>query len=138
MRADNNGVSINYDVHGDGRPVVLLHGFPDSGRLWRNQVPALVDAGFKVVVPDLRGFGASDKPADVNDYNLIFVATDIGAVLDDAGVEKAHVVGHDFGAAVAWAMGADLTSEQCSKMPASRRRMTSVMTSARQWPGPWA
>lgn len=106
MRADNNGVSINYDVHGDGRPVVLLHGFPDSGRLWRNQVPALVDAGFKVVVPDLRGFGASDKPADVNDYNLIFVATDIGAVLDDAGVEKAHVVGHDFGAAVAWAMGA--------------------------------
>src|SRR5487761_28401 len=106
MRADNNGVSINYDVHGDGRPVVLLHGFPDSGRLWRNQVPALVDAGFKVVVPDLRGFGSSDNPADVNHYNLSFVATDIGAVLDDAGVEKAHVVGHDFGAAVAWAMGA--------------------------------
>src|SRR5487761_81584 len=106
MRADNNGVSINYDVHGDGRPVVLLHGFPDSGRLWRNQVPALVDAGFKVVVPDLRGFGASDKPTDISDYNLIFVATDIGAVLDDAGVEKAHVVGHDFGAAVAWVLGA--------------------------------
>ena len=62
MDVDSGGVRIHVDVVGDGRPVVLLHGFPDSGALWRHQVPALVDAGFRCVVPDLRGFGASDAP----------------------------------------------------------------------------
>ena len=104
MRADNNGVATSYEVHGDGRPVVLLHGFPDTGRLWRHQIPALVDGGFRVIVPDLRGYGRSDKPAGVDDYNLLHVAADIGAVLDAAEVERAHVVGHDWGAALAWAI----------------------------------
>ena len=54
-RADVNGIGIEYQVTGQGRPVVLLHGFPDSGRLWRHQVPALAGAGFQVIVPDLRG-----------------------------------------------------------------------------------
>lgn len=104
MRADSGGVGIAYDVTGpaDGRPVLLLHGFPDSGRLWRHQVPALADAGFRVVVPDLRGYGRSDKPADVEAYNLLFLAGDALAVLDDAGIERAAVVGHDWGAAVSW------------------------------------
>lgn len=108
MRVDSGGVGIEYDVTGpaDGRPVVLLHGFPDSGRLWRNQVPVLVDAGFRVIVPDLRGYGRSDKPAEVDAYNLLFLAGDVLAVLDDAGVARAHVVGHDWGAALAWALGA--------------------------------
>ena len=68
MRADSGGVGIEYQVTGEGRPVVLLHGFPDSGRLWRHQVRALADAGFKVIVPDMRGYGRSDKPADVAAY----------------------------------------------------------------------
>ena len=58
-RVEVDGVGIEYEVHGAGRPVVLLHGFPDSGRLWRNQVPALTGAGFQVIVPDLRGYGES-------------------------------------------------------------------------------
>jgi pimeloyl-ACP methyl ester carboxylesterase len=86
--------------------VVLLHGFPDSGRLWRHQVGALADAGFQVIVPDMRGYGASDQPAEVEAYNILFLVADIGAVLDDAAVEKAHVVGHDWGAAVAWVLAA--------------------------------
>src|SRR5438445_9791253 len=102
MRSVTNGVGIEFDVTGSGRPVVLLHGFPDSGRLWRNQVPALVDAGHRVIVPDLRGYGRSDKPADVDAYNLLFLAGDVFAVLDDAGVERAAVVGHDWGSALAW------------------------------------
>ena len=104
MRADSDGVGIEFDVTGDddGRPVILLHGFPDSGRLWRNQVRPLADAGFKVIVPDQRGYGRSDKPSEVEAYALPFLANDIGNVLDAAGVEKAHVVGHDWGAAVAW------------------------------------
>lgn len=106
MRADNNGVGIHYEVHGEGRPVALLHGFPDSGRLWRHQTRALAGAGFRVVVPDLRGYGASDKPQGVEHYNMMFLAADVGAVLDAEGIAKAHVVGHDWGAALAWAIAA--------------------------------
>lgn len=105
MRADNGGIGIHYEVQGEGRPVVLLHGFPDSGRLWRHQVPPLVDAGFRVVVPDLRGYGASDKPDGVDHYNMMLLATDVAAVLEAEGIDRAHVVGHDFGAALAWAIG---------------------------------
>ena len=61
MEIDSGGVPIHVEVAGEGRPVVLLHGFPDSGALWRHQVPALVEAGFQVIVPDLRGFGASAR-----------------------------------------------------------------------------
>ncbi len=106
MRVDVNGVGIEYDVAGDGRPVLLLHGFPDTAKLWRHQVPALVGAGFRVIVPDLRGYGRSDKPADVEMYALPYLAADALAVLNDAGVERAHVIGHDWGAALAWAVSA--------------------------------
>jgi pimeloyl-ACP methyl ester carboxylesterase len=105
-RVENNGVSIAYEMVGEGRPVVLLHGFPDSGRLWRHQVPALVAAGFQVLVPDMRGYGASDKPAQVEAYALAALAGDVLAVMSDAGVDRAHVVGHDWGAAVAWGLAA--------------------------------
>jgi pimeloyl-ACP methyl ester carboxylesterase len=106
MRVDVGGVGIEYEVTGDGRPLVLLHGFPDSGRLWRHQVPALAQAGFKVLVPDLRGYGRSDKPAEVEAYAMQKLAGDVLAVMNDAGVARAHVVGHDWGAAIAWAIGA--------------------------------
>jgi pimeloyl-ACP methyl ester carboxylesterase len=105
MRADSNGIGIEYEVTGEGRPVILLHGFPDSGRLWRHQVPALSDAGFKVIVPDLRGYGRSDKPEEVDAYRMPLLVQDVLAVLDAAGESRAHVVGHDWGAAVAWAVG---------------------------------
>lgn len=103
MRADSGGVGIDYSVTGDGRPVILLHGFPDSRQLWDAQVEALAGAGFKVITPDLRGYGASDKPDDPNAYAIPFLAGDVLAVLDAEGVEQAHVVGHDWGAALAWA-----------------------------------
>ena len=104
MRAEHDGVGIEYEVTGEGRPVILLHGFPDSGRVWRHQVPALAAAGFQVIVPDLRGYGKSDKPADVAAYAMPQLLGDVLAVLDDAGAARAHVVGHDWGAAVAWAL----------------------------------
>ncbi len=106
MRAVSGGASIEYEVTGEGRPVILLHGFPDSGRLWRHQIAPLADAGFKVIVPDMRGYGASDKPTEVDAYNILYLVADVGAVLDQVGVERAHVVGHDWGAAVAWALAA--------------------------------
>ena len=102
MRVEVDGVGIEYEVTGEGPPVVLLHGFPDSGRLWRHQAPALAQAGLKVIVPDLRGYGRSDKPAAVEAYTMDKLVGDVLAVLDDAGAERAHVVGHDWGAGVAW------------------------------------
>ncbi len=104
MRVDVDGVSIEYEVTGDGPPVVLLHGFPDSGRLWRHQVAALAEAGFKVIVPDMRGYGRSDKPAQVEAYTMNLLVGDVLAVIGAAGAERAHVVGHDWGAGVAWAV----------------------------------
>ena len=108
MRVDSSGVGIEYDVTGpdDGRPVLLLHGFPDSGRLWSAQTAALAAAGHRVIVPDQRGYGRSDKPAEVDAYNIVAIAIDAVAVLDAVGVERAHVVGHDWGAAIAWAVAA--------------------------------
>lgn len=104
MRVEADGVGIHYEVSGSGRPVILLHGFPDSGRLWRHQIPALAGAGFQVIVPDLRGYGQSDKPGSVESYALPLLAGDVLAVLNDAGAERAHVVGHDWGAALAWGL----------------------------------
>jgi pimeloyl-ACP methyl ester carboxylesterase len=101
-RVDVDGVGIEYEVTGAGRPVVLLHGFPDSGRLWRHQVPALADAGFRVVVPDLRGYGRSGQPEAVEAYALSQLAADVLAILAEEEIAAAHVVGHDWGAALAW------------------------------------
>jgi pimeloyl-ACP methyl ester carboxylesterase len=103
-RVDVQGVGIEYQVTGQGRPVVLLHGFPDSGRLWRHQVPALAAAGFQVIVPDLRGYGRSDKPGAVEDYSMLVLAGDVLAILADLKIARAHVVGHDWGAALAWVL----------------------------------
>src|ERR1700722_5341074 len=105
MRVDSGGIGIEVEVTGTGRPVVLLHGFPDTGVLWRNQVPALVEKGFSVIVPDLRGYGKSDKPEGVDQYSIHYVVGDVLAVLDALEIERPHVVGHDWGAALAWAIG---------------------------------
>ncbi len=103
MKVDSSGVQLDVQVEGAGEPVVLLHGFPDSKRLWARQVPALVDAGFQVIVPDQRGYGASDKPAEIDAYSIPFLAIDVTSILDALSIERAHVVGHDWGAAVGWA-----------------------------------
>jgi pimeloyl-ACP methyl ester carboxylesterase len=97
-----NGVSLYVEEHGDGVPVLLMHGFPDSTRLWRNQVPFLVGNGFRVITPDMRGFGRSGRPQEVAAYQLQNVMADATGLLDAFGIEAAHVVGHDWGAAVAW------------------------------------
>jgi len=106
MRVDVNGIGIEVEVNGEGQPVVLLHGFPDSGRLWRKQVPTLAGAGFQVIVPDLRGFGASDKPEGIEQYAIPALVGDVFGVLDHLGVERAHFVGHDWGAALGWTAAA--------------------------------
>jgi pimeloyl-ACP methyl ester carboxylesterase len=92
----------------DGPAVLLLHGWPDSHNLWRHQVAALSAAGFRTIAPDLRGFGASDKPEDIDAYALKHTVVDALMILDAVGVDKAHVVAHDWGAAAAWGFAAFL------------------------------
>jgi pimeloyl-ACP methyl ester carboxylesterase len=106
MRIDHDGVGIEVTVEGNGPAVLLVHGWPDSHDLWRRQVPVLTAAGYQVIGPDLRGFGASDRPDGVDAYNMGFLLADLSAVLDHLGVERAHVVGHDWGSALAWALAA--------------------------------
>jgi pimeloyl-ACP methyl ester carboxylesterase len=104
VKIDSGGVALDVQVEGEGRPVVLVHGWPDTKRLWSKQVPALVDAGFQVITYDQRGYGASDKPAEVEAYAIPFLAIDATNILDHLGIERAHFVGHDWGAAVVWAV----------------------------------
>ena len=97
-----NGISLHIEEHGSGKPVLLLHGWPDSSYLWRNQIPFLVANGFRVIAPDLRGFGHSDRPEGVAAYSLRNAVADVVGVLDALGIDTADIVAHDWGAAVAW------------------------------------
>jgi len=91
---------------GEGDPVVFLHGFPENAHSWRHQLPAVAEAGFRAVAPDLRGYGDSDRPQAVADYALPKLVGDVTGLIRALGVERAHVVGHDWGGALAWAVAA--------------------------------
>ena len=86
----------------DGPLVVLLHGFPEFWYGWRDQIRPLAEAGYRVVVPDQRGYNFSEKPAGVDASRVGALSRDVLAILDAHDRERAHVVGHDWGAAVAW------------------------------------
>lgn len=103
MRIEVNRIGFEVSDQGEGPTVVLVHGFPDTSRVWRNQIPALVEAGYRVIAPDMRGFGATDAPEGVDDYAISAMIGDIPGIMDALGVERAHLVGHDFGSALAWA-----------------------------------
>lgn len=92
--------------YGDGPAVLLLHGFPDSRWLWRYQIPALAEAGFRVIAPDLRGFGEAPKPAAVEAYKLAVIMADLLGILNALKINQTSVAGHDWGAAVAWGLTA--------------------------------
>jgi pimeloyl-ACP methyl ester carboxylesterase len=101
-----NGLQFHVRDEGSGRPVILLHGFPDTGDLWRNQVPALSKSGFRTIVPDMRGRGRSSKPEAVSEYRLSSIVRDVTGIMDSLGIERAHLVAHDWGAAVGWLVAA--------------------------------
>ncbi|MBT9458883.1 MAG: alpha/beta hydrolase [Burkholderiaceae bacterium] len=87
---------------GSGPAVLLLHGFPDTHALWRNQVGPLVAAGYRVVAPDLRGFGDAPRPQAIADYHPGLILGDVIGLLDVLSINQARVVGHDWGAVVSW------------------------------------
>jgi pimeloyl-ACP methyl ester carboxylesterase len=108
MRIPVNGVEIEVGVEGDAdaTPVVLLHGWPDTHHLWAPQVAALTGAGFRTIAPDIRGMGGSSRPPAVADYDMTHLLGDVLGVMDALDVERAHLVGHDWGAAISWVLAA--------------------------------
>lgn len=99
-----NGIRLHTVMAGpqSGPPVVLLHGFPENWRCWIRQVPALVQAGCRVIIPDQRGYNLSDKPKGIKNYCAGELTSDILGLIDALNYEKVNLVGHDFGALVAW------------------------------------
>ena len=99
-----NGINLAVHEAGSGPAIVLLHGFPGLAFTWRHQIPALAAAGYRIIVPDLRGYGQSDTPEAVEDYGIAHLTGDLVGLLDALGVEKAVFMGHDWGGLLAWQM----------------------------------
>lgn len=97
-----NGIRMHLAEMGAGPLVLLCHGFPESWYSWRHQLPALAEAGFHAVAPDMRGYGQSDRPAAIDQYTMLHLVGDLVGLLDALGAEEAVIAGHDWGAAVAW------------------------------------
>jgi len=97
-----NGISLNIAEQGEGPLVLLCHGFPESWYSWRHQLAALAAAGFHAVAPDMRGYGKSDRPETINQYTIFHLIGDLVGVLDALEAPTAVIVGHDWGATIAW------------------------------------
>ena len=97
-----NGVELSVLDEGEGPLVVLCHGFPELAYSWRHQIPALTEAGYRVVAPDMRGFGESSMPERVEDYDVVSLCGDMTGLLDALDEQQAIFVGHDWGANVVW------------------------------------
>lgn len=113
-----NGIELEVFEAGqqnEGKPIVLCHGWPEHAFTWRHQVPALVKAGYHVIVPNQRGYGNSSRPAEVTDYDIVHLTDDLVALLDHYGYAAATFVGHDWGANVVWSL-AQLHPERVDKI----------------------
>jgi pimeloyl-ACP methyl ester carboxylesterase len=97
-----NGIQMHIAEQGQGPLVVLCHGWPELGRSWRHQLRALAAAGFHAVAPDMRGYGRTDAPSDVNAYTIFHLVGDVVGLVAALGERQAYVVGHDWGSTVAW------------------------------------
>jgi len=103
-RISGHGVQLHVVVDGTGPPVILLHGFPENWRSWHRQISPLAAAGFSVWVPDLRGYNLSDRPVKKSAYELDNLVADVVALVKETGYPRAHIVGHDWGGIIAWAI----------------------------------
>jgi pimeloyl-ACP methyl ester carboxylesterase len=97
-----NGIRMRVAEQGAGPVVLLCHGFPESWYSWRHQLKALADAGYRAVAPDMRGYGQTDRPDEIERYTLLHLVGDMVGLLDALAVETAVIAGHDWGAPVAW------------------------------------
>jgi pimeloyl-ACP methyl ester carboxylesterase len=101
-------LAISEEGDPSGEPVILLHGFPELSHSWRHQLPALAEAGYHAVAPDLRGYGDSDRPAGVDAYLAPKLVGDVLGLIRALGHESAHIVGHDWGGGLAWGLAGNV------------------------------
>lgn len=99
---ETNGIKMHITEQGEGPLVLLLHGFPEIWYSWRHQISVLAEEGYHVVAPDLRGFGDTDQPKDIDQYTILHLVGDIVGLLDALNEETAVIVGNDWGATIAW------------------------------------
>ncbi len=97
-----NGITVRAAVEGRGPLVILVHGWPEIWYSWRHQIKAIAKQGYRVVAPDIRGYGGSDSPAPVEAYDMLTLAADIIGLMDVLGEKKAILAGHDWGAPICW------------------------------------
>ncbi len=97
-----NGITLHVIEHGEGPAVLLCHGFPETWRSWRRQIEALAEAGFRVIAPDMRGYGGSSTPESAAEYTQLHIVGDLIGLLDALNIAQATVMGHDWGAIAAW------------------------------------
>jgi pimeloyl-ACP methyl ester carboxylesterase len=101
---DTGEVKLAVHELGSGPPVILVHGFPELAYSWRHQLPALAEAGYHAIAPDMRGYGASDKPSQVADYTIQKLIGDLRGLCGAMSIDRAMFVGHDWGAMITWQM----------------------------------
>jgi len=135
-----NGLQFHCKESGEGRLVVLLHGFPEFWYSWVKVIP-LLDKHFKVIAPDLRGYGQSDKPQSVSAYNYKILSKDIAEIIKALGYEKAYIVGHDWGGGIAWEF-AKLYPEMTEKLivlncPPAIKLQHEILTNWKQFKMSW-
>lgn len=99
---DLNGITLSYLDHGEGPALLLCHGFPETSYAWRHQIPALAAAGYRVLAPDLRGYGESTAPQAIDEYTVFDAVGDLIGLLDALSIERSIVAGGDWGATIAW------------------------------------
>jgi pimeloyl-ACP methyl ester carboxylesterase len=112
---ESNGIRMAVHEQGRGPAVIMVHGFPELAFSWRHQFPALADAGYRAIAPDMRGYGQTDAPSAVDAYCMAELVADLEGLLDALGLERAIFVGHDWGAMVLWHM-AMLAPERIEKL----------------------
>jgi pimeloyl-ACP methyl ester carboxylesterase len=147
-RVAGSGVSLNVRQAGHGAAVLLLHGFPDCRRLWNDVGSRLVQAGFRVIVPDLRGFGRSDAPGNVGDYSLGHIVSDLRNLVARLNRdEPVRVIGHDWGAVAGWCLAIEHPQFVSALVAVSvghpseyaraglEQKLKGLYTLAWQWPG---
>ncbi len=109
---DTNGITMAVYEQGSGPAVIFCHGFPELAFSWRHQIPAVAEAGFHAIAPDMRGYGLTGGPDDPLQYDMGIFCADLVGIMDAKGIERAVFIGHDWGGAVVWAM-AMLYPERC-------------------------
>ena len=134
-----NGVDLEVFEAGHehmGDAIVLCHGWPEHAFSWRYQIPALVDAGYHVIVPNQRGYGNSSRPTAVTDYDISHLASDLVGILDHYGYHDATFIGHDWGAIVVWWLNPASPTPYSTSTPGGSSATSTVRTCPPPPPSP--